>query len=282
MAAFYRTPGSPASRQCPGPEGRVDGPRFRGNRPRPWKRVAFSGSAPIRSWYGDAMRMFPALALAAVFCALLAHPVIAGEVRGRAVLVGQPPAAKKVPVTTDQYVCGTDKESEDLIVSAAREIRNVVVWIQNPPAASASPAATAPLQMDQKSCVFMPRVLLVPVGGTVEFLNNDRLLHNLHSRSTTNPSFNRTQPKDRTIPIKFTSPEFIRIDCDLHSWMRGWVVVANHPYYAVTDARGQFQFGSLPSGEYTLKTWHENLGETTRAITIGDAPAAVTIELKPK
>src|SRR5262245_5579023 len=102
-------------------------------------------------WYGGAMRLLPGLALTAVLCALLSHPVIAGEVRGRAVLVGQPPAAKKVPVTIDQYVCGTDKESEDLIVSAAREIKNVVVWIQNPSAATPPPAATAPVQMDQKS-----------------------------------------------------------------------------------------------------------------------------------
>ena len=227
------------------------------------------------------MRTISGLALTAVVCVLLAGPVIAGEVRGRALLAGQPPAPKKVPVTIDQYVCGADKESEDLIVSAAREIKNVVVWIDNPPAATPAPVAASP-QVDQKACVFIPRVLLVPAGGTVEFLNNDRLLHNLHSRSKINPSFNRTQAKDRTIPIKFTSPELIRLDCDLHPWMRGWVVVANHPYYAVTDARGQFQFGSLPSGEYTLKTWHETLGETTRTITVGDAPAAVTIELKPK
>src|SRR5262245_17911123 len=90
-------------------------------------------------WYGGAVSMFPRLALTAVLCAVLTNPVIAGDVRGRAVLAGQPPAAKKVPVTIDQYVCGADKESEDLIVSAAREIKNVVVWIDNPPAATPSP-----------------------------------------------------------------------------------------------------------------------------------------------
>ncbi len=222
-----------------------------------------------------------ALVIAAA-CALLADAVGAGEIRGRALLAGQPPPAKKVSVTIDQYVCGMDKDAEDLIVSAAREIKNVVVWLHNPPASSPSAAATAPIQMDQKACVFVPHVLLVPASGTVEFLNSDRLLHNLHSRSTSNMSFNRTQPRGRTIAIKFASPEFIRVDCDLHSWMRAWVVVADHPFYAVTDSRGQFQLGNVPPGEYTLKTWHETLGETSRTITVGDGPATITLELKRK
>ncbi len=222
-----------------------------------------------------------ALVVAAV-CVALADAAAASEIRGRALLAGPPPPAKKLPVTIDQYVCGTDKDAEDLVVSATREIKNVVVWLQNPPATAASPAATAPVQMDQKQCAFTPRVLLVPAGGTVEFLNSDRLLHNLHSRSTTNASFNRTQPKGRTIPVRFPSPEFVRVDCDLHSWMRGWVVVADHPFYSVTDARGQFQLGDVPAGEYMLKTWHETLGETARTITVGDGPATVTVELKPR
>ncbi|HSE93950.1 MAG TPA: carboxypeptidase regulatory-like domain-containing protein [Methylomirabilota bacterium] len=223
------------------------------------------------------------LCVLAAACALLADTVGAGEIHGRALLAGAPPPPKKVPVTIDQYVCGMDKDAEDLVVSPAREIKNVVVWLHNPPATAPSAATTAPVQMDQKSCVFTPRVLLVPADGTVEFLNNDRLLHNLHSRSTSNMSFNRTQPRGRTIAIKFAkNPEFIRIDCDLHSWMRGWVVVTDHPFYAVTDARGQFQFGSVPPGEYTLKTWHETLGETSRTITVGAGPATVTVELQPK
>jgi len=229
------------------------------------------------------MRARAVLALAAVLVAGSPASASAAEVRGRVLFGGQPPPAKKTPVTIDQYVCGNEKDAEDLVVSPSREVKNVVVWIHNPPAAAAAAAAApAPVQMDQKVCVFAPRVVLVPAGGTVEFLNSDRLLHNLHSRSTSNPSFNRTQPKGRNIPIKFATPEFIRMDCDLHSWMRGWVVVTGHPFYAITDARGQFQLPSLPAGEYTLKTWHETLGETTRTITVADPSASVTIELKPK
>ena len=227
----------------------------------------------------------PASILVLLAAALPLLPLSAwgGEIEGRVVVVGDLPAAKKIPITIDQYVCGTEQAMGDLIISAAREIRNVVVWLENPPpgAPSAPPRPVTP--MDQKECVFVPRVAIVPASGTVEFLNSDRLLHNLHSVSKDNPSFNRTQPKGRTIPITFARPEIVRIDCDLHSWMRAWVVVAPHPFYAVTDAQGRFRFPAVPPGQYTLRSWHERLGESSRPVTVpadGDAP--VTIELRAR
>ena len=193
------------------------------------------------------------------------------------------PAPRKVPITIDQYVCGTEQLAGDLIVSGAREIRNVVVWLENPPAGAPSPPPAAPVPMDQKDCAFVPRVVLVPAAGTVEFLNSDRLLHNLHSVSKDNASFNRTQPKGRTIPITFAKPEFVRVDCDLHSWMRGWVVVASHPFYALTDAQGRFKLDNVPPGQYTLRIWHERLGETSRPVTLAaEGAAPVTIELRAR
>jgi hypothetical protein len=211
---------------------------------------------------------------------LAAAPALAGEIRGRVLLSGAMPPARKVPVTIDSYVCGTEKESEDLVVTAAREIRSVVVWIENPPPGAPSAGPPPPTPMDQKECVFTPRVVLVPAGGTVEFLNSDRLLHNLHSRAKENPAFNRTQPKGRTIPIAFAKPEIVRVDCDLHSWMRGWVVVTPHPFYAITDAQGRFRLDNLPAGRYTLQMWHERLGQVSRPVTVAaDGATSVTLEL---
>jgi hypothetical protein len=123
-------------------------------------------------------------------------------------------------------------------------------------------------------------VVVVPVGGTVEFLNSDRLLHNLHSASRENASFNRTQPRGRAIPIVFSKPEIVRINCDLHSWMRAWVVVAEHPFYAVTNDAGEFELPPMPPGKYTLQIWQETLGVSTREVTVGADDARVTVELK--
>jgi len=139
------------------------------------------------------------------------------------------------------------------------------------------------VQMDQQQCVYVPRVVVVPVGGTVEFLNTDRLLHNLHSNSTGNPIFNRTQPRGRTIPIVFKEPEIIRVDCDLHPWMRAWVVVADHPFYAVTNDRGEFILDNVIPGEYTLQLWQESLGTATKDVTVREeAITTVTVEMSKK
>ena len=134
--------------------------------------------------------------------------------------------------------------------------------------------------MDQNGCVFIPRVVVVPAGGTVDFLNSDRLLHNIHATPKLNVSFNRTQPKSRTIPVTFAKPEIVKINCDLHSWMVGWVVVGD-PYYAITGADGQFSFDNLPPGKYKLNVWHERLGTVEATAIAGEPQAArVSVEMK--
>jgi len=201
-------------------------------------------------------------------------------IKGTVVLKGTAPEPAKLAVTIDQYVCGKEKNAEDLILSPQRGIRNAVVWLENPPpgpTAEAPPPATA---VDQRECMFTPRVVVVAAGGRIDFLNSDRLLHNLHSTPSANPPFNRTQPKGRTIAITFPHPEIVRVSCDLHSWMRGWVVVADHPFYAVTDADGQFALKGLPPGRYTVRVWQERLGTMSREITVGDQdPTLVTLEM---
>jgi len=219
----------------------------------------------------------------AAWAFLLPAPAAGGEIQGQVVLAGQVPVSNKLPVTIDHYVCGKEKEAGDLLLSAAREVRNVVVWLQNPPPGAPSVASAPPTQIDQKECVFAPRVVLVPAGGTVAFLNSDRLLHNLHSAPKENNPFNRTQPTGRTIPITFAKPEIIRVDCDLHSWMRGWVVVADHPFYAITDATGRFRLDNVPPGQYTLQLWHERLGRRTSTVSVvGDGPTPMSIELRAR
>jgi plastocyanin len=220
------------------------------------------------------------LALLLSGCGLLGHS-LAGEVRGKVLFADAVPARQTVPVTIDQYLCGNEKLADDLQVSANREIRNAVVWLDNPPAGAAFPARSEKVELDQKGCSFIPRVVIVAAGGTVDFLNSDRLLHNIHATPKLNVSFNRTQPMGRTIPITFGRPEIVRISCDLHSWMAAWVVVAAHPFYAVTGADGQFVFDNLPPGEYKLQIWHERLGTAQASVAVGEQqPAQVTVEMK--
>jgi plastocyanin len=203
----------------------------------------------------------------------------AAAIKGKVQYVGPPVEPKKLPVTVDQFVCGKDKDAEDLVLSPQRGIRNAVVWLSAPPPGVKTEVAPAAVPLDQKACVFTPRVVVVPAGGTVDFLNSDRLLHNIHGTGKLNAAFNRTQPKGRTIPITFAKPEIVRIACDLHGWMRAWVVVADHPFYAVTGAGGEFSLNNVPAGTYTLSIWQESLGTTTKEVTVRDGDAAVLIEL---
>jgi plastocyanin len=218
-----------------------------------------------------------------VLCAVVtgvgpAHPAQGGIIRGVVVFAGAT-EQKKLAVTIDQYVCGKEKSADELVVNAQRGVRNAVVWLQRPPSGVTSHTVPAKVEMDQKGCVFVPRVVLVPAGGTVDFLNSDRLLHNLHSTSRENPSFNRTQPRGRVVPITFAKPEIVRVNCDLHSWMRAWVVVADHPFYALSNDAGEFELPPVPPGQYTLQIWQETLGVTSREVAVGPEGVRVTVEL---
>jgi plastocyanin len=215
---------------------------------------------------------------------LLCVPALAaaGAIDGKVLLAGKPPPPRKVEVTIDQYLCGKEKEPQDLVVSARGEVANAVVWLENPPAGVAWPPGENKTTVDQAECVFLPRVAIVPVGGTIDFLNSDRLLHNIHAQPKLNDSFNRTQPKNRTVAITFTKAEIVRVDCDLHSWMAAWVVVAPHPYYAVTRPDGQFHFEGLPPGSYRVHVWHEKLSATVQELAVpakGNASMSVALKL---
>ena len=213
--------------------------------------------------------------------AILTASAQAANSEGKVQFIGTVPAPKMLPVTSDKYVCGELKDSQELMLSADRGIRNAVVSLKTPPPGVRMYGFGPPPQIDQHECVFIPRLVVVPVGGTVEFLNSDRLLHNIRSKNIKrNRAFNRTQPRGRTIPITFTKPEIVRVGCDLHPWMRSWVVVAEHPFYTVTGADGEFTLPNVPPGQYTLQVWQETFGTVTTDITVGDGGvASVTVEM---
>jgi plastocyanin len=225
----------------------------------------------------------PARTLATLLCGVClawGAPARGADVTGSVIYSGTPPQRSKMPITIDQYICGQEKDADDLILGPKRGVHHAVVWLENPPAGAKWEAPLPKVEMDQKGCVFAPRMVVVPVGGTVEFLNSDRLLHNLHSVSKENATFNRTQPRGRVVPITFTRPEIVAVTCDLHSWMKSWVVVAEHRFYAVTDAAGGFRIANVPPGNYKLRMWQEALGETTRNVVVGPQGGAATFDVK--
>lgn len=232
---------------------------------------------PIRPWLVKACL----LVCIGSLWTLLEVTVQAASIEGTVRFTGTMDEQKALTVTSDRYVCGEYKDAQDLIVSADRGIRNAVVSLLTPPPGVRWHLSGPPPQIDQNKCVFIPRIVVVPVGGTLEFLNSDRLLHNIRSKNIRlNRAFNRTQPRGRTIPITFTKPEIVQVGCDLHPWMRSWVVVADHPFYTITGDDGEFTLGNVPPGQYTLVVWQERLGSVTKEITVADENITeVTIDM---
>ena len=202
-----------------------------------------------------------------------------GSISGTITFAGDAPEVKPVEVTKDTKVCAqTQKYDESLVVGENKGIKNAVVSISN---ISNGKDFGEAMVLDQKECVYTPHIVLTPAGSELEILNNDGILHNIHTYSEANPAFNQAQPKfKKKLKKKFDQPEVVRVECDAHGWMKGWIVVMDHPYYAVTDGEGKFSLSDVPAGEYEVKIWHETLGETLQKVTVeagGDASLAVEL-----
>ncbi len=203
-----------------------------------------------------------------------------GTLVGEVKFAGTPPPPKVTKVNKDNEACGAEKRSEELVVGPAKGVRWAVVSVAG--AKGPAPKAEKKPVLDQKTCQFSPHVLLVPAGAEVDILNPDGVLHNIHTFSKVNPSINKAQPKFKKVMTeKFEKPEIVRVQCDAHSWMAGWVVVQEHPYYAVTDAEGSFRITNVPAGKHKIEVWHETLGKQTKEVEVkAGAETKVAFELK--
>jgi plastocyanin len=190
-----------------------------------------------------------------------------GSIGGTVRFAGDPPPPQVQSNTKDTAKCGTEIRSEDLLVGQDKGIEYVVLRLEGAEGPLATPAKNP--EMDQRGCRFTPRVVVVPAGGSLDFLNSDGILHNVRTTATRNPSINKAQPGFRKrMTERFQHPEIVKVSCDAHPWMTGWIVVTDHPYVAVTDERGAFRLAGVPPGSYTLSLWHETLGEQRQEVTV--------------
>ena len=192
-----------------------------------------------------------------------------GTLTGTVKYAGTPPAPEKFAVTKDTQVCGDEKTRPDLVVGADGGIANVMVIVKATKGKKMEVPAT-PVPFNQKGCEYHPHVLAVPAGSTIEVLNPDGVLHNVHVMGKINPEANRAMPKfQKKVDWKVEKPEMpIEVKCDAHPWMHAYWFVMDQPYYAVTDASGKFSIADLPAGDYEVEVWHEKLGQKTEKVTI--------------
>ena len=205
----------------------------------------------------------------------------AGSIAGQIRFEGTPPAPDLIRMTTDKNCvqdAGPNPQSDALLV-ADGALKNAFVYVKDGLDAQYTFDTPAkPAVLDQKGCIYTPRVLGLQVGQSIEIVNSDPTLHNVHALPMANAEFNHGQPKQHSRLTKaFTVPEvMVRFKCDVHSWMAAHVGVLPHPFFAVSDAAGAFRIPGLPPGTYTIEAWHEVLGTRTAEVTIGPSQAQTT------
>jgi plastocyanin len=146
-----------------------------------------------------------------------------------------------------------------------------------------SAAADKKATMDQRGLLFQPHVLLVQVGTTVEFLNSDKVQHNVFWPSISGDkkkSHNMgTWPQGEKRPFKFTDPGIVSLLCNVHPEMAGYIIVSPTPYFAETGADGAYTLANVPDGEYTVTAWHEGKKTLSKKITVkGDTTADLALQ----
>jgi len=194
-----------------------------------------------------------------------------GAIKGVIRFNGAAPARIPIDMTLDPG-CAMSKErnlSEGVIVNAGR-LENVFVYVKDGLGNYIVPRPSGAVVVDQVGCRYRPHVVGMVTGQTLRVLNSDISEHNVHAVARNNPQWNESQmPKGAPREHVLNNPELgLMVTCNQHPWMRMYVNVVENPFFAVSDADGNFQISGLPPGRYTIEAVHEKLGAQQTKITI--------------
>lgn len=206
-------------------------------------------------------------AVVATMIFVVAAPAIAdewGTVKGKFKFKGTAPAA--TPLNANDPVCGNPKlTSEELVVDADGGIANVVVFVRSKDVKvhpDVAAEAKKPVVLDNKGLRFEPHVVAVQTGQELEIQNSDKCGHNSNVTPLKNDPSNNLIPAGGKSTLKFSAEETVPVPvaCNVHPWMKAYVVVRGNPYSAVSKADGSFELKNLPAGDLELGLWHEKAG----------------------
>lgn len=200
------------------------------------------------------------------------------SVRGRVKFGGKAPEPAKI----DNSICrhAGPIVDESVLVSPGGGLANVIVSIagvRSPVKANAEPAV-----LDQKDCRFEPHIVVVRAGQPLRIRNSDAEAHNVHATPSENSAFNIALAMARGVAeLTLARPEIIRVKCDVHPWMTGFIGVFESDYVAVSDNDGSFEIKGLPPGSYELVAWHERFGELKQTVTVTDGAKEANFAYQP-
>ena len=157
----------------------------------------------------------------------------------------------------------------DILVTNGR-LQNALVYIKDGLGERVFAVPEEPLENDQKGCVFLPRIMALQVDQQIRYLNSDPMAHNVHGLPRNSSHWNFSLGlKGTSRSITIDAEEVgIEVKCDIHGWMRSYLGVFDHPYFALSDQNGAFRLHNVPPGEYTITAWHERFGVRSRTVTL--------------
>jgi len=217
----------------------------------------------MQTWFPFRRALLAVLVLAAILPGY--RPVDAarnGAIAGHVELRRPPVAVGRRPGVTD---LGTPT------VQPMAEPQMSVVYLEVAPRGAFEQTDTTRAIMDQRNETFVPHVLAITTGTTVDFPNSDHIYHNVFSLSKTRPFDLGRYAVGRSKSIRFDRPGIVRVFCDIHSHMSAFILVFSHPFFAVTDPAGRYRIDNVPPGTYTLVAWNEGVTSESRQVLVSDA-----------
>jgi hypothetical protein len=238
-------------------------------------------TALAMKWLIGAASLVIAVATTVPAHAYEAGPVTGGgTIEGRVIFNGAVETRKIIP-NKDVEVCGAPREEPLIQVGPDKGVQNAVVYLVEVAKGKAWPGEGKTPLLDNHKCRFEPEVQVIR-AGPLEVGNDDPILHNTHGYYGKRTAFNMALPNQgQRIPTELTRPGTVRIDCDAHGWMEGWIYVVDNPYYAVTGANGKFTITDVPPGTYNLVAIQSFTGPLQQSVTVAAGkPTNLNIELK--
>jgi plastocyanin len=200
-------------------------------------------------------------------------PDTAGSLSGRVTLAGQLPELHAIDMSAEP-ACAKEHSAPvmgpTVVADANGDLANAVVYIKSGVSDYLFHAPTEAAKLTQKGCMYDPHVTALMAGQNLDVANDDQTTHNVFMMSQNNRPSNRSSlPGAAPLIESLNAPELaIPMKCNVHPWMKGYVFVFDHPYFAVTNADGKFELKGLPPGTYTLVAWQEYYGPTERTVTV--------------
>ena len=206
------------------------------------------------------------------------------SIGGKISFAGTAPAPEKIKVSADPYCQKEHKDGLERKVVDVKDggLKDVFVYVKSG-VTGTYPPPTEAVELDQTGCMYKPHIVALQVGQPLKIKNDDETLHNIHPRPVVNQEFNIGQPRKGMESTKtFDKKEvMIPVGCDVHPWMRSFISVLDHPFFAVTDEDGKYEIKGLPAGEYEVEAVHEKLKSQMGKITVKDGEKA-TLDLSYK